>query len=834
MKKTVVIVLITIIVLSAAGLTYLNKVILPQKVKGLIIKAIENQTQKKVTLGSLSVNIFRGLVVRDLNIYDNEAEIVRVKEASCVFWIWGLTQKKIIISNINLDSAYIFLEKRKDGTFNLADFFSTRQKSGQDKPALIKGQELSGRPKPLSGFNIEIYRISIVNSSINFKDNSISTPFNQNLNDVDINIHLSLPAALKFKASAQIPGKFKSNILLRGEFKIPQEELTANIAINSLPVDKFAPYYQSSGIGIGSGLIDAMIYLVFKNDALSLDCQFKSSGLSLKKDKAIFNLNSQISANIKYIFKGGSLNYSGKAIFTDSSISGLDFIDSISGLNATLNFDNNGFSSSNIRANIWNLPAYGKVKLNNFDNPALNVDIFSLLDLAKAQDILKSKFNFILPAELNGSAFLLLHIATNKLNKGIFDLSGYLDVTNALVKLDKINDPLQEVRGRLDFTSNQVQTQGMSLKYQGLPYKLSMIVDDFNSPSVALDISSTDLKLQSNFKVDNNKIDIGSLSGSYLNSDFNLSGNFDVSNSNACFTGILNMKLEDLKKPLAKFKEIERISPVGDMQVKFAFSGEISDIKGSSIQAQIASTNISLYGLKGSGLSCSYNQQAGIMDIPSLKFSFYGGIINASAKANFKSDNLPYSLVLSMQDVKLEELKLDTGAKDKDIAGVIAGEIKADGVYNDLSRLTGSGNLAITKGKLWELNIFKGLGKLIFAKDFSRIVFHEGSCSFTIADSYLFTKDLMLKSNMAYLSGLVKLGFNSSIDATLNIDIIDNLIPLSGTLKEVTTAVIGRADRFAAINITGTLSDPKYKLRPAMENIIKGLADKINKNIFKK
>ena len=91
----------------------------------------------------------------------------------------------------------------------------------------------------------------------------------------------------------------------------------------------------------------------------------------------------------------------------------------------------------------------------------------------------------------------------------------------------------------------------------------------------------------------------------------------------------------------------------------------------------------------------------------------------------------------------------------------------------------------------------------------------------------------MLKSNMANLSGKVKIGFDSSLDASLNVDIIDELVPLTGTFKDVTTAVIGSSGKFATISITGTLKEPKYKFKPVVENIIKGLTDTLKQVIRK-
>jgi hypothetical protein len=835
-KKKIIITLVTLVILFTSVLVYLNNVVLPKKINVLIVRAIENQTQKKVTLGSLKINIFKGLVLKDLNIYDGDKPIIKVKEASCIFLVWGFFQKKLVIPSISFRSSQIFLEKRKDKTFNLADLFPSKPKTNSAK------KDLSGsangavkEAKPSEGFNVEIYRLSVVDSILHFSDNSLSVPFNQDLDDVDINVHLSLPASLRFKASAKIPGSLKPNILLSGEFKIPQEELVANMAVNNLAPNKFAAYYQSSGIEIKKGLIDAIVALRLKESAMNFDCQIKSIGLNLVKDRATYNLNSQINATIKYGLKDGDILYFGRATFVNSAIFGLDLTDSIDKINAVVNFDNNGLISNDIQANIWNLPVRGKLKLNDFNNPVINLDLISGIDLSRAQGLLKDEFDLVLPAAINGNATLLLNISTNKLKKGAFDLSGYLDIVNAALKLDKIGDQAQEIYGRLDFTADQLQAKELNFKYQGLPYKLSLLINNFKSPDVDMELTSQDLTVKSNFIVNRSKVAISLFSGKYLQSSCNFSGNFDLSSSEADVAGILNLKLQDLKKPLANFKEkMEQISPEGDVQVKFTLGGDVRDIKGCSIQAQASSPQISLYGLKGSEFSCVYNQQAGVMDVPSLIFSFYGGTVNASAKANLKSDNLPYSVNLSIQGVKIEELKLDTKAKAKDIAGIIRGEVKANGFYNDLSKLIGTGKLAINKGKLWELNIFKGLGKILFTRDFAQIVFHEGSCNFTIQDSYIITKDLMLKSNMAYLYGLVKLGFSGSVDASLNIDILDELIPLSGTFKDVTTAVVGKAGRFATIDITGTVSDPKYKFKTAVGNIIKGIANILNENIFKK
>jgi hypothetical protein len=263
------------------------------------------------------------------------------------------------------------------------------------------------------------------------------------------------------------------------------------------------------------------------------------------------------------------------------------------------------------------------------------------------------------------------------------------------------------------------------------------------------------------------------------------------------------------------------------MQVNFNLNGNINDFKSCDIEAKFSGSPVSIYGLQADELLMTYNQADGIADIPLIHLALYSGTVEASAKMNLASDNLPYWIAANMQGVKIEKLKLDTAAKGKDIAGTLQAQVKLNGFSNDLSRLSGAGEIFITEGKLWQLNLFQGLGSLLFARDFANIIFNEGYCAFTVKDKYIFTDSLKLKSNITDLSGQVRIGFDSSIDASLNVQVLDEMAPVTGTLKDIATAIIGKAGRFGVIKITGTLKEPKYKFQPAVADIIKGLKDSI-------
>jgi len=83
-RKKFLIILVAITLVISAGIIYLNSAILPVKIKTLIVRTIEDATQKKVSLGSLSFNIFKGVVLKNLAISDDTKTILSVKECSAI------------------------------------------------------------------------------------------------------------------------------------------------------------------------------------------------------------------------------------------------------------------------------------------------------------------------------------------------------------------------------------------------------------------------------------------------------------------------------------------------------------------------------------------------------------------------------------------------------------------------------------------------------------------------------------------------------------------------------------------------------------------------------
>ncbi|MCK9604238.1 MAG: DUF748 domain-containing protein, partial [Candidatus Omnitrophica bacterium] len=208
MKKKIFIILLALVFLAGIGLFYLNKVVLPTKIKSLVIKSLQEATQKKVSLDSVEINIFKGLVLKNLKLYDGTRTLLSLKEGSCVFILPLIFKKKIVLSNVNLLSPVVFLERRPDNSLNLADLFLQKQTK--------KGK---------LGFGVFIRKISITNGRIDFQDDTFSPAFTKSIDKLNARVFLSLPANVKFDFNTYIPGNQRIEISGNGIFNIATSEL---------------------------------------------------------------------------------------------------------------------------------------------------------------------------------------------------------------------------------------------------------------------------------------------------------------------------------------------------------------------------------------------------------------------------------------------------------------------------------------------------------------------------------------------------------------------------------------------------------------------------------
>lgn len=806
MKKFLII-LFVVILIFLGGIAYLNQAVFPTKMKAAIVAGIEDATGKKVLLGSVRFDLLKGLVLKDLIISDDQNAIVNVKEARASFLIIPLFSRQIIVSRLILESPDIFVERREDNSFNIIELFP---KAG---------------PAAGAGLKTFVHRVSLRNGSVTFHDLTMEPLYTKDIKVEKAEIYFRLPAKIKFSAIFSIPTDRSFKCDMTGEYALSSGSLDVEARIKALAPEEFAVYYKNTGFSFPEGRIDADIGLKYKDGVILAQTDASAAKLSILQAKTSITVTGSEHSNIRYVFTDKKFDFTGSANIEDMMINGVDYIESVDSVKGRVAFSNLGISSDNITAVVLDMPIEAKVSVNDLKAPVIKIDASSDVELSNFQGVLKESFSIDIPAGLEGEGKLHVSIEYPPATPEKTQVSGFVYMLNASARINEEGGEIDNLTGKFNFSSNQLIWDDIGFRYHDTYYKSSGVLTNFDSPGIQLKLSSEDLSVDAVFALRDRAINFSKLSGKYLNSSVSAAGvlfTSDMPVMNVEMTGRLNVDLEDLKGQFKKSPEkFEKIKPKGVIRAEFKLKGNLKDLKKCDIEAALSSEELSLYGLHFTNSTMNYAQMSGEGQILFMRSFLYGGSMAATGKIMWLGKDVPYGLDVNIDGVRIEKFKSDTAMKDKDIAGAVKLQARLKGLFGDIGKLSGNGRMAVTEGRLWQLNLFRGIGTMLFTSDFSNIIFKEGRCDFTISDKTVYTDEIMLKSDVLDIYGPITIGFDNSVSAELKADFSEDALE-SGARKNIAAAI----GQYSIIGLSGTLKEPQYKLKADVANIMEDLADR--------
>ena len=794
-KKTLIVLIVILILAASFGIFYLNEVVLPTDVKAAIVGELRDATRKDVSLASIKFDIFKGLVLKDLAVYDGPSPVVSAKEISFGFLILPFFRREVIMPAIYIESPAIFLERRADNSINLADLIPKEY-------------------APKRNFRIIVRKIILKNAKVNFIDRTLEPAFTKDVGALDAFIYFSFPEKIEFDIGF-------ADADLSGEYLITEKELNLKAAVNNVPLKEFEKYYEKSGVSFNEGAADLNIKAQYKEGILSADVDASGKDLVFSQGPVSGKLDSNLKGNFQYSFTGKKFTYTGALSVNNLDLTGAPFAERIDGIKGEAAFSDSSLSSDKLSAKIFDMPVELKT---NLTSSLFDVYITSEMGLRPLQELLKDKFGITVPADLDGKGRVYLAMQYKLGTAEPPAISGALDLSGGTIKWRKDKPPLEDINGVVGFTANHLTWSGLDVRYGDTDYTTSGTLTNFETPGVQMELASDDLKLKTVFAVNDKLVTLSRFAGRYKNSEFSIAGTVDLDlpsgpGMGADIRGNLDIDTGDLKSALKELKgKFERMKIGGRFRAEFGLSGNAKDLKYCSIDAKVTSNSFSLYDLKPTNLIIEYTQKSGVGLVTRIHSFLYGGTLDAAGKIDLAAKDMPYSFSADIKGVRLEKLKTDTVFKDKDIAGMIRLQTKISGFSDDLGRLTGSGRFAISNGKLWELNLFKGLGVLIFTSDFSEIIFRDGICNFEIKEKAVSTDDMRLKSDLINMYGSVKVDFSNNINASLKAEIPAEAME-PGVRKNIATAL----GKYSRIAIVGTLKEPKYQVRPDVAGVVEDI-----------
>ncbi|MCX7661785.1 MAG: hypothetical protein N2Z79_03775, partial [Candidatus Omnitrophica bacterium] len=337
------------------------------------------------------------------------------------------------------------------------------------------------------------------------------------------------------------------------------------------------------------------------------------------------------------------------------------------------------------------------------------LELISSLEFAQLSPLLKERFD--LPLDLKGMANLTLVIHSEGAVNKISSIDGLLDIYSLDLNFVPKNLLFRDISGRIRFDREKITWNKVKFKFLEREYKSNGILYTHKIPRINFDLFSEDLSLEGNLKIENRIIRFTKLKGVYKDSKFSLIANVDTGDLDLLYSQAkINMELNlELLEEIFKNQTIKRINPQGKLHLSMELEGPLRRIKDCTIKAEALSPQLSLFGLRLDSISLDYFQSESRAYIRNLKGFFYEGNLLGEMKLDLDKD-LNFNTQVSLSELRLEKLKLDTPFRQKNLSGKVSLNLNLSGQFKKIESLVGGGSLYIREANLWEINLFKGLG----------------------------------------------------------------------------------------------------------------------------
>jgi hypothetical protein len=803
LKRIILSVFAVLVILAIAGAAYLNEVILPQKIKSALIEGFELATGKKMELSDARLDIFRGLVIKDIAILDNDLWVVTAKEARARFLVIPLFKKQIIVTSLRLESPRIFVERAKDNSINIVEEFFK-------EPILLNGE-----------YGLTVSRMVLHKATISFKDDTFEPPLLKDIQNASLDVRINLPDKILFNTEFEVPAELPMHFKMSGKYEALKREWSFDVKARDFYLKELSLYCKNWNFPLPEGRVDAEAAVHIDGDRLGASINMTSLGLEFSEGRLTANINCALKANAEYDLNKKTLMYSGDMDIKNLSICGLEYVGRIDDIRGRAIFTESRFISKDLTCTFAGLPITASADLMDLKTGTLNINIKSLSELGMVKEVLKKKFNMKFPVELSGPCELNLRLEYKLPVKEMPVISGYVDVSGVKAVLDYNKTLLDNVEGRFKFTLNQLSWEDITFEHMNTPYSSSGTLTNFEKPGIDIELDSDKLSVRSLLAVNGSLLTLSRFEGRYEDTNFSVYGDLDMTdptNTMAELNGMVKFELNENKEPFKRFKNTMKGSkPFGVLTAKFALKGNVNDLPSCTSNVEVFGSHLSLYGFKMENFTMSYMQKNGVVDIVKMRASLYGGAFDASGRIDLASKDKDYQIKAEVKDLKMEKVRLDTAFKDYDISGSIDSKFGFKGSLDDPSKFNAWGKMNISNGKLWQLNLLKGIGTLVLRSDFSSVMFEEGDCDFSVKDRTISMHDIKLRSDLIDINGVARMGFDNSIVASLRVEFTDEGVDAS--------RMAGAIERYSIIEVSGTLKEPVIKIRPDLSNVVSDIAE---------
>ncbi|MEQ8202809.1 MAG: AsmA family protein [Smithellaceae bacterium] len=318
--KIAIIVLAVVLVVIAAVSLFVKSYLTEERMRALVSEIANKSLNRKTVIGAIDVSLFRGIVVKDFEIREKNAEsvFIKTKEFVLTYQFLPLLTKKLVIDKLSIVDAEIYLKTNPDGTYN----FSDMAKPDKTQDEKDDREKVAGLPVTLN-----VKDITIKNAKLGYTDAMGKLQKADVIMNAELKINGLSPNALSSSGSFDITiaeallkngNKSFKDIKTAVRYKIDADTAAKQVTIHSIDLDVMKiPVNMTGTVNYSSGTAYSLVMKVpdfnLSQIRQELAAAFLPKGMALGGNVSmLFNID-------KIPDEGSPLRFDGRVKMTRAS-----------------------------------------------------------------------------------------------------------------------------------------------------------------------------------------------------------------------------------------------------------------------------------------------------------------------------------------------------------------------------------------------------------------------------------------------------------------------------------------------------------------------------------
>ncbi len=236
MKKRILFIFLFLVMLFSIVHLYLNNVLLPVKVKGLIIKTVEQFMQRTCSIEGIGYTLGKGITLNNVKIAQKkppQKPLISINHLSFNVFLFPLLKDKIaVIPKLQISGVHIFLKRESPQNWNISDIIK-----------YIRNQSLHEGQKDQSQYSIVCKSLNITNANIISIDDSYGKTKIERIENINIRINLALQGKADFLLSA-LARKHDARIKAQGSYLLAQKDIFLDLNFENIPISHYLELFR--------------------------------------------------------------------------------------------------------------------------------------------------------------------------------------------------------------------------------------------------------------------------------------------------------------------------------------------------------------------------------------------------------------------------------------------------------------------------------------------------------------------------------------------------------------------------------------------------------------